>query len=361
MSFLNVLDRPVAFHRVFVDITGSITSALMLSQIVYWSRRVKGGDGWFYKTGAEWTEETGMSRSEQETARRTLVSLGLIQEERRGIPCRLYFRLHIEALKQAILGQVKEVTLDQVLELYKAQLANLSRGAHMRAVKAGVESETVDYAEVLKLHGMVCGVCKEAITRGPGKSTDSLSFDHVVAIANGGPHKFNNLRPAHFGCNASKCDAMDDIQDLFGEAGQFAMPQQTSPLSRSNPARYATTNITENTKRLPSENTKESSAADACDARFDQFWAAYPNKKAKPAALKAWARLKVTDDLFTAIMDGLARAKQSQAWIKDDGQFIPHPTTFLNQRRWEDDHKRGAAGLSRHTDFDKRQYQSGDL
>ncbi len=35
----DLLDRPIAFYRVFVMITGSVTGALMLSQAVYWSKR----------------------------------------------------------------------------------------------------------------------------------------------------------------------------------------------------------------------------------------------------------------------------------------------------------------------------------
>ena len=94
-----LLDRPIAYHRVFVDVTGSVTAAVMLSQAVYWSKRTKDGDGWFWKTQAEWTEETGLSRSEQETARKRLVECGVWEEERRGIPARLFFRVLTDKLE----------------------------------------------------------------------------------------------------------------------------------------------------------------------------------------------------------------------------------------------------------------------
>jgi len=79
-----MFDRPIAFHREFVVLTGSITAALFLSQAVYWTKRTKEPDGWFYKSRAEWQEETGMSRREQETARKKLKALGIIREDRRG-------------------------------------------------------------------------------------------------------------------------------------------------------------------------------------------------------------------------------------------------------------------------------------
>lgn len=39
---------------------------------------------------------------------------------------------------------------------------------------------------------------------------------------------------------------------------------------------------------------------------------------------------------LAAALEGLERWKGSRDWLKDGGQFIPHPATFLNQRRWED-------------------------
>lgn len=103
MSMLNLLDRPIAFNRTFVDLGLGITGALMLSQCVYWSTRTKDSDGWFYKTQSEWTEETGMTRREQETARKKLVSKGYVEEVRRGVPCKTYYRLDREALEAALM------------------------------------------------------------------------------------------------------------------------------------------------------------------------------------------------------------------------------------------------------------------
>lgn len=102
MNLLSLFDRPIAFHRPLVTITGSITAALMLSQAIYWSRRTTDDDGWFYKTLAEWEEETGMTRREQETARAKLRELGFIEEERRGMPARLYYRVNEGAILHAL-------------------------------------------------------------------------------------------------------------------------------------------------------------------------------------------------------------------------------------------------------------------
>lgn len=81
---------------------------------------------------------------------------------------------------------------------------------------------------------------------------------------------------------------------------------------------------------------------------FVQFWTAYPKKVAKPEAMKAWIKVAPDAELTAKIMAGLARAKQSKDWTKDDGQYIPHPTTWLNQHRWEDEVDGGTAGGEDH-------------
>lgn len=73
-------------------------------------------------------------------------------------------------------------------------------------------------------------------------------------------------------------------------------------------------------------------------AFFLIFWPAYPRKIARFAALKAWNALKMGDDdqaLLDAIMFGLAQYKLKE-WRLHEPQYIPHASSWLNQRRWED-------------------------
>ena len=99
------------------------------------------------------------------------------------------------------------------------------------------------------------------------------------------------------------------------------------------------------------------------DDLFPKFWKLYPNKKGKAAAEKAWKKLHVTDDLFTLIAQGLAKQCTSPAWTKDGGQFIPHPATWLNGKRWEDEVSVPSnvhhLPSNRHTGFDQRDYKAG--
>lgn len=69
---------------------------------------------------------------------------------------------------------------------------------------------------------------------------------------------------------------------------------------------------------------------------FDLFWNEYPNKKAKTKAIQVWNRLHLSNGKFEIVMQALKAQKTSEQWTKDGGQFIPHPSTWLNQKRWED-------------------------
>ena len=138
---LELLDRPIAFHRVFVELTGSVTAALMLSQALYRSRRTKDPAGWFWKTQEEWQEETGLNRPEQERARARLRTLSFWQEERRGLPARMFFRLDLNALEAALLGDPQApCTVEIVIANDAPYLRSLAKTAYMRCRKAGIEA-----------------------------------------------------------------------------------------------------------------------------------------------------------------------------------------------------------------------------
>ena len=71
--------------------------------------------------------------------------------------------------------------------------------------------------------------------------------------------------------------------------------------------------------------------------RFNQFWETYPRKIGKNTALKAWNKIKPNEELFNQIIDSIENWKQSEQWQRNNGQYIPHPTTWLNRGGWEDE------------------------
>jgi len=84
------------------------------------------------------------------------------------------------------------------------------------------------------------------------------------------------------------------------------------------------------------EKRREEKSKQPSNDGFDAVYQAYPKKVGKPAAAKAWKTADIKPDQVALILTDIAKRKGSRDWLKDDGQFIPNPSTYLNQRRWED-------------------------
>lgn len=106
---LDIFDEPIVFHRSFVPIAGGITAALFLSYASYVYESLPAGtDGWFTRTQAEWERDTGLTRREQETARRMLRERGLLEERKVGMPAVLWFRVNWARLRDMLETQARK-------------------------------------------------------------------------------------------------------------------------------------------------------------------------------------------------------------------------------------------------------------
>lgn len=82
---------------------------------------------------------------------------------------------------------------------------------------------------------------------------------------------------------------------------------------------------------------EEENGGDEVGEAFELFWAAYPKKKARIDARKAFE----TNDcvkVMSKIMESLKAFVVSPDWTKDGGQYIPYPATWIRDHRWEDSH-----------------------
>ena len=86
-------------------------------------------------------------------------------------------------------------------------------------------------------------------------------------------------------------------------------------------------------KKAISEETKRERMA----KMFDDFWAAYPKKQGKKPAHEVWHKAQYTEKEVIAIMEDVkARKMYDPEWKKNNGQFIPRASTYLNAERWLD-------------------------
>lgn len=70
---------------------------------------------------------------------------------------------------------------------------------------------------------------------------------------------------------------------------------------------------------------------------FEKFWKAYPKKRDKGNAEKWFKKNKPSEELTNLMIKQIERFKDTNDWKKQDGQFIPYPTTWLNAKMWEDE------------------------
>lgn len=79
---------------------------------------------------------------------------------------------------------------------------------------------------------------------------------------------------------------------------------------------------------------------------FDEFWCSYPKKVKKGTARKVWLKLKPSKKLLDKIIEALEWQKKSKQWNRDNGQYIPNPSTYLNASCWEDEKSGYETGIA---------------
>ncbi|MFT4125096.1 MAG: hypothetical protein QM662_02545 [Gordonia sp. (in: high G+C Gram-positive bacteria)] len=105
---------------------------------------------------------------------------------------------------------------------------------------------------------------------------------------------------------------------------------------------------TETYKRTPSSTA----SMERYPAVFEQWWSVYPRKVGKGAAAKAFAKVDIDID---RLMDVTRRYAES---VQDsEARFIPHPATWLNQSRFDDDQTETPTPI----EFLRHCWQSGDI
>lgn len=97
---------------------------------------------------------------------------------------------------------------------------------------------------------------------------------------------------------------------------------------------------------------------------FDLFWSAYPKRKDKANAEKAFRKVDVP---IETLLKAIEKQKKSADWMKEGGKYIPYPSTWLNGRRWEDEtdlgmlHGRVNIDISDPHSYDDEEDRSEDL
>jgi hypothetical protein len=138
---------------------------------------------------------------------------------------------------------------------------------------------------------------------------------------------------------------LSDARPLDIPDSGFAADSQSQSQSSGNPAakKAPESRRPPESRKPPLGRSKPLTAEQA--ERFAVFWAAYPRKVAKQEAEKSWFKIRPDPDLLARILSALDAAKKTKQW--QDGQFIPYPSTWLNQGRWTDELEAAASSFNR--------------
>ncbi len=99
-DFLRRSVRQIQYYPALRPLLGSVTATVFFGQALYWSDKT--ADGWFWKTQEDWKAETGLSPDEQTSARKRLRGIGVLKEEFRGIPRKLWFLLDLNRFEELV-------------------------------------------------------------------------------------------------------------------------------------------------------------------------------------------------------------------------------------------------------------------
>ena len=141
----NLLGSPIAYYTPFAIIGGSVEAGIFVSQFFYWYGKGHHPDGWIYKTQEEILRETGLSRRNQETARRHLRELGILEECLMGLPATMHYRLNLDHLYN-LMGDRGMNPMPQLLKMVETESASFAESAPQNEDVQSVQSTMAEPA-----------------------------------------------------------------------------------------------------------------------------------------------------------------------------------------------------------------------
>ena len=150
------LDRGVVAYRPqLTDLTGCPIATLFFGQLIYWDGKQRDPEGWIYKTQNEFHKELRLSRWNQESARKRLKKLGLIEERyTKSIPRRLEFKLNKPNIEAQVLELIKTGKLDSLTFLKEK---NIKQTVAAYSTNNPKDAETPTESNMMCDTNRVCG------------------------------------------------------------------------------------------------------------------------------------------------------------------------------------------------------------
>lgn len=156
-----------------------------------------------------------------------------------------------------------------------------------------------------------------------------LASEHDQGVIDATPEKLS------FRLRMSESTAKDALKPLIDKEF-FSVVQGDSSVLASG-KRSAT----------PETEAEERQRRDRQARDFETFYAAYPKKRNRPDAVKAFSKVAVPVEVLVTAIERLLKSDEN--WIKDGGRYIPYPASWLNAEGWNDVAPVQVASSPRHT------------
>jgi hypothetical protein len=309
-----------------------LNEAIVLQQLHYWIEKNKATATnfrdchyWTYGTLQEYTDRDFPFWS-MDTVRRTitkLISLGFV------------VRGNYNKMK---MDKTSWYAIDYVaLDTWIAKKATNNR----RTSPSHAQSDIAQFPTMQNAN-MESDICQ--MQHGNMQSSH-IADSHVRALQNANTEDGKISTSSMADCNAPSVQSATLEDDNLPSAIQEIIPEIKKEINyqrldeKTNTQKAVAPTACES---VPNKNTHSETAYDGViiepvELLFDEFWKLYPRKESKQQAKKAWMKLKPDQNLFILIANALEYRRQTKEWISEGGRYIPHPATWLNGRRWEDE------------------------
>lgn len=153
------------------------------------------------------------------------------------------------------------------------------------------------------------------------------SIDHITPRSKGGHDFPSNLITACCHCNKGRGNrTVEEYVKILGSIQEDSGNIPGMVLDE--------VEVKEKEKENKETTLRKKSAR---DDGFDLFWEAYPRKIGKKKALDAWIKANGSRPDTDTVVAKIKKLETSLQWTRDGGQYIPHPSTWLNRGGWDDE------------------------
>lgn len=211
--------KPIAIYPVYIDLTGSVTAGLLLSQIMYWYGSVKRE---FYKTDAELMQETRLTITEFKNAKRIISELPFVHIQRKGIPAKTYYDIDLINLSDCIVQTSSQVTYHQ-----GKRLPANKRGDNLRTITENTQENNTENTSGSFSYEKEAPKKKQAkkqprLASPPGDQAPNMIYTLYTQYATffesrAGAQAFPRTGAGHLVMDAKDARALKDFVKYFGE------------------------------------------------------------------------------------------------------------------------------------------------